>query len=60
MALIEEQGEMMDLIEHNIELAAADVEVGQQNTHRAAEYSSSNRRVSGKFYYNQGFRGGCM
>ena len=44
--LVEEQGEMIDLIEHNVELAAAHVEVGQQNIRRAAEYSRSNRRVS--------------
>jgi hypothetical protein len=46
--LVEEQGEMIDLIEHNVELAAAHVEVGQQNIRRAAEYSRSNRRVSRK------------
>lgn len=43
--LVEEQGEMIDLIEHNVELAAAHVEVGQQNIRRAAEYSRSNRRL---------------
>jgi t-SNARE complex subunit (syntaxin) len=47
MALVEEQGEMFDVIEHNIELATAHVEVGQQNICRAAEYSCSNRAVSG-------------
>ncbi len=47
--LVEEQGEMIDLIEHNVELAAAHVEVGQQNIRRAAEYSRSNRRVSRTF-----------
>ena len=44
--LVEEQGEMIDRIEHNVEMAAAHVEVGQINIRRAAEYSSSNRRVS--------------
>ena len=44
--LVEEQGEMIDRIEHNVELAAAHVEVGQQNIRRAAEYSRTNRRVS--------------
>ena len=60
MALIEEQGEMIDLIDHeyNIELVAAHMEVGQQNIHRVAEYSCSNRRVSGKFIIIKVFRGG--
>lgn len=49
--LVEEQGEMIDLIEHNVELAAAHVEVGQQNIRRAAEYSRSNRRVSGTWCF---------
>ena len=49
--LVEEQGEMIDLIEHNVELAAAHVEVGQQNIRRAAEYSRSNRRVSGTRFF---------
>ena len=58
--LVEEQGEMIDLIEHNVELAAAHVEVGQQNIRRAAEYSSSNRRVSQKFdyFFSRGILGG--
>lgn len=47
--LVEEQGEMIDRIEHNVELAAAHVEVGQQNIRRAAEYSRTNRRVSWKW-----------
>ena len=51
---------MIDLIDHeyNIELVAAHMEVGQQNIHRVAEYSCSNRRVSGKFIIIKVFRGG--
>ena len=46
--LVEEQGEMIVLIEYNVELVAAHVEADEQNIHRVAEYSRSKRRVSGK------------
>ena len=50
--LVEEQGEMIDRVEHNVEMAANHVEAGQQNIRRAAEYSSSNRRVSLSLFLN--------
>ena len=50
--LVDEQGEMIDRIEHNVEMAAAHVETGQQNIRRAAEYSSSNRKVSLSLFLN--------
>jgi t-SNARE complex subunit (syntaxin) len=43
--LVEEQGEMIDVIEHNVEHAADFVRKGQQETRQAVRYQQSGRRL---------------
>lgn len=45
MLLVDEQGDMIDVIEKQVENAAVYVEKGTQNVKKAVEYSRSNRRL---------------
>ena len=44
--LVDEQGEMIDRIEHNVENAAIHVESGRKEIRVAVQYQRKNRRVS--------------
>ena len=44
--LVEEQGEMIDHIEHNVEHAAIHVDRGRKDIRVAVTYQRKNRRVS--------------
>ncbi len=44
--LVDEQGEMIDRIEHNVENAAVYVEVGGKEIRVAVQFQQKNRRVS--------------
>ena len=44
--LVEEQGEMIDRIEHNVENAAVHVQTGKNEIRTAVQFQAKNRRVS--------------
>lgn len=44
--LVDEQGEMIDRIEHNVENAAVHVDVGRKEIRVAVQFQRKNRRVS--------------
>ena len=44
--LVDEQGEMIDRIEHNVDNAAVYVEVGGKEIRVAVQFQRKNRRVS--------------
>lgn len=49
--LVDEQGEMIDRIEHNVDNAAVYVEVGGKEIRVAVQFQRKNRRVSDAFVY---------
>lgn len=44
--LVDEQGDMIDRIEHNVENAAIHVDKGKSEVRVAVQYQRKNRRVS--------------
>ena len=44
--LVDEQGEMIDRIEHNVENAAVHVEIGRKEVRVAVQFQRKNRKVS--------------
>lgn len=47
--LVDEQGEMIDRIEHNVENAAVHVDVGRKEIRVAVQFQRKNRRVSNDY-----------
>lgn len=43
--LVDEQGDMVDRIEHNVENAAVHVEVGRKEIRTAVQFQQKNRKV---------------
>lgn len=48
--LVDEQGEMIDHIEHNVENAAVHVEIGRTEVRVAVQFQRKNRKVSRLLY----------
>ena len=53
--LVEEQGEMIDRIEHNVENAAVHVDIGRKEIRVAVQFQRKNRRVSTFFPFKYNY-----